>query len=129
MELQLSNVPTEINEFGWFETNATGTILGARHVLFQGSGSQPPTPVGQTVTFKPTLYFGYYFSDVSENGCLVYTLSRFNDPSCFSPNFEHNFAVFNTDPGSPKRSFWIAGLDPAGCGDDDCNLTLVKVVK
>jgi len=28
----------EINEFGWFETNAAGTVKGTRHVLFHGGG-------------------------------------------------------------------------------------------
>ena len=73
----------EINEFGWFETNSTGTVNGTKHVIFQGSGFPPgtlaPDPVGKVVTFTPTQYFGFYYSDVSdperlsgpEHGCFV----------------------------------------------------------
>ena len=127
LQLQLSSQPTEINEFGWFETNKTGTTLGPTHKLFQGSGVPPgsltPDPVGKTATFKPTEYFGYYYRDVSENGCLVYTVSSFTDASCT----DHNFAVFATKPGSHRNAFVIAGEDPPGCNDGDCNLTLVRV--
>lgn len=129
LQLQLSTKSTEINEFGWFETNKTGTVLGPKHKLFQGSGVPPgtltPDPVGKVVTFKPTHYFGYYYSDVSENGCLVYTLSSFTAPVCS----DHNFAVFATKPGSDRNSFVIAGEDPPGCNDGDCNLTLVRVAR
>ena len=127
LQLQLSSKSTEINEFGWFETNPTGTVLGPKHLLFKGSGVPPgsltPDPAGKVVTFKPTQYFGYYYRDVSENGCLVYTLSSFTEPACS----DHNFAVFATKPGSHRNSFVIAGEDPPGCSDGDCNLTLVKV--
>lgn len=128
LQLQLSSKSTEINEFGWFETNKTGTVLGAKHKLFQGSGVPPgsltPDRAGKVATFKPTQYFGYYYRDVSENGCLVYTLSGFADPACS----DHNFVVFATHPGSHRNAFVIAGEDPPGCADGDCNLTLVKVV-
>ncbi len=127
LKLQLSTVPVEINEFGWFETNATGSVAGTRHVLFKGGGVPPgsltPDPVGKTVTFKPTQFFGYYYSDVSENGCLTYTIFGFNTSGCAN----HNIVVFATKPSSTHSTFWIAGEDPAGCGDGDCNLTLVKV--
>src|SRR5579864_1894884 len=128
LQLQLSTVDTEINEFGWFETNSTGTTLGPIHRLFQGSGVPPgssvPTPVGKEVTFKPTKYFGFYFKDVSEGGCLAYTIASFTtDPSCSG----HVFAVFATKPGSRNNVFEIAGLDPPGCADGDCNLTLVRI--
>jgi hypothetical protein len=128
LELQMATVPVEVNEIGWFETGSNGGFVGARHVLFGGCGVPPgsaiPDPVGKTVTFRPTEHFGYYFSDVSEGGCLAYTLSSFNDtPACAG----HHFVVFSTDPGSRHSTFWIAGEDPAGCDDEDCNLTLVKV--
>ena len=128
LQLQLSTVNTEINEFGWFETNSTGTTLGPIHQLFQGSGvptgSLVPSPVGKEVTFKPTEYFGFYFKDVSEGGCLAYTIASFTTtPACSG----HVFAVFATKPGSTNNEFEIAGLDPPGCGDGDCNLTLVRI--
>jgi hypothetical protein len=118
-----------INEIGWFETNAAGSVLGTRHVLFRGAGnpvgSTTPDPVGKKVAFKPTEYFGYYFTDVSELSCHAYTLSGFNDaPGC---NDNHNLVVFSTHPGSHRATFWIAGEDPPGCGDGDCNLTVIKV--
>jgi hypothetical protein len=128
LQLQLSTVPTEINEFGWFETNSTGTTLGPIHQLFQGSGvptgSLVPSPVGKEVTFKPSEYFGFYFKDVSEGGCLAYTIASFTtDPACSG----HVFAVFATKPGSTNNEFEIGGLDPPGCADGDCNLTLVRI--
>jgi hypothetical protein len=130
LELQFTTVPGEINEIGWFETNSTGSVAGTRHILFRGGGVPPgsatPDPVGKKVEFKPTEHFGYYFSDVSENGCLAYTLSSFNDVA--NGCDKHDFVVFSSKPGSDHSIFWIAGIDPPGCGDGDCNLTLIKVV-
>jgi hypothetical protein len=128
LQLQLSTVGTEVNEFGWFETTSTGTMLGPIHRLFQGSGVPPgsliPSTVGKQVTFKPTKYFGFYYKDVSEGGCSVYTIASFTtDPSCSG----HVFAVFATKPGSRNNVFEIGGLDPPGCVDGDCNLTLVRI--
>jgi hypothetical protein len=128
LQLQLSTVDTEINEFGWFETNSTGTMLGPLHRLFQGSGVPPgssvPSPVGKKVTFKPTTFFGFYYKDVSEGGCPVYTIASFTtNPNCSG----HVFAVFATKPGSTNNVFEIGGLDPPGCTDGDCNLTLVRI--
>ena len=45
--------PSEVNDFGWFETNSTGTTLGAKHVLFSGTGinyDQIPTATGTSGT-------------------------------------------------------------------------------
>ena len=129
----------EINEFGWFETDHTGTFHGKSHKLFQGTGySQTLTPdrVGKTVTFTPTSYFGFYYNDVSDpqpptysGGCNAYTILAFNDSDCNAEPLgqgAHNFAVFTQPDTDPI--YWIAGQDPFGCTDDgDCNLTLVKV--
>ena len=30
--------PNEVNDFGWFSTNSSGTIVGTRHKLFGGTG-------------------------------------------------------------------------------------------
>ena len=122
--LNASANANEINEFGWFETNATGSVIGTTHTLFQGSPT--PSPVGATASFTPTQYFGYYYKDFSEGNCFTYTLFNFNDPNCFG---SHNFVVFSTSPGSSRASYWIAGQDPQECpnNDGDCNLTLVKV--
>lgn len=139
----------EINEFGWFETNSTGTVLGTKHVLFQGSGfpagTATPDPVGKTVTFTPTQYFGFYYSDVSdpetlngpEHGCFAYTIFAFNDQDCTAAGTgagpgqgDHVFAIFlqqNQNPNHPP-TYWVAGQDPSTCGNDgDCNLTIVRV--
>jgi hypothetical protein len=139
--LNASANPSEINEFGWFETNSTGTIIGNRHMLFQGSGEPPgtltPDPVGKSVTFTPTTYFGYYYSDVSEptadvppHGCYAYTLFTLNDPRCLDATGfqgDHDFIVFQQPGYTP--TYWIVGEDPADCvnKDGDCNLTIVKV--
>ena len=135
----------EINEFGWFETNSTGTVNGTKHILFQGSGLPPgtltPDPVGKTVTFTPTQYFGFYYSDVSDpetlngprHGCYAYTIFTFNDEDCTQAGAgsnvpgqgDHVFAIFvqKTHP-----TYWVAGQDPSTCSEDgDCNLTIVKV--
>ena len=141
--LNMSSVPTEINEFGWFETNATGTVIGTRHKLFQGSGEPTgtltPDPVGKSVTFTPTTYFGYYYSDVSEpadspsptHGCYAYTLFNLDEPRCTEAGGnqgDHDFVVFIENP-QKDPTYWIAGEDPADCVnlDGDCNLTVVKV--
>jgi uncharacterized repeat protein (TIGR01451 family) len=131
LEVQLSQSAIELNEFGWFETDAAGSFVGQLHPLFLGSGvplgSVTPTPVGTTVTFIPTQFYGYYFLDVSEGGCLVATLRV--DNFCIT-NFDppHSIEAFSTDPGSPLATFWIAALNaPSECRGADCNLTLVKV--
>ena len=152
--LNASANPREINQFGWFETNSTGTVNGPKHLLFQGSGEPPgtltPDPVGKTVRFQPTAYFGFYYSDVSEpacpdgtsepctvpgplHGCYASTIFSFNDPRCTEAaggQGDHDFAVFNQNLG-PNPTYWIAGEDPADCTnfDGDCNLTLVKVTQ
>ncbi len=128
LELQLSRVPSEINEFGWFETDSTGSMIGPLHRLFVGSPN--PDPAGTTVTFTPTQFYGYYYLDFSEGNCFVATLSSFNTPGCSAaPNaLFHNLAAFTTDPNSAQATFWIAGLNAAiECVGADCNLTLVKV--
>jgi hypothetical protein len=148
----------EVNDFGWFETNATGTSVGTRHLLFSGTGvtkDQIPTPTGTSVVFTPTRYFGYYYSDVSEpacpdgtdpdisdppcgdatlplHGCYAYSLFGLNDQKCVDSTGgqgDHDFVIFKD--GTPTRpNYWIAGEDPADCAnaDGDCNLTIVKVI-
>lgn len=142
--LNASAVPTEINEFGWFETNSTGTVIGTRHMLFQGSGeptgSLTPSPVGTSVFFTPTRYFGYYYSDVSEpadtpaptHGCYAYTLFSLDEPRCTEASGgqgDHDFVVFSANPSSSHPTYWVVGEDPADCtsNDGDCNLTIVTV--
>jgi hypothetical protein len=138
-------VPCGVNAFGWFETNAGGTVIGNMHELFSGTGEPryscalTPSPVGSSVTFTPTQYFGYYYSDVSEptqvngvddHGCYAYTLFNQNEPNCQESNQgAHDFVVFSSNPGSSHATYWIAGEDPVDCTtqDGDCNLTLVKV--
>ena len=132
----------EINEFGWFETNSTGTVNGTKHILFNGSGyppgTQTPDPIGRTVTFTPTQYFGYYYSDVSdpetvngpEHGCWAYTIFTFNDEDCTAATGQgdHVFAVFLQQSPGQAPTYWVAGQDPSMCSEDgDCNLTVVKV--
>jgi len=142
--LNASANPAEINEFGWFETNATGSVVGNRHKLFQGTGEPPgsltPDPVGKTVIFTPTTYFGYYYSDVSEptpdtgpqHGCYAYTLFNFDEPRCTEASGGqggHDFVVFITNPAASRTAYWIVGEDPAECPnqDGDCDLTMVRV--
>ena len=136
----------EINEFGWFETNSTGTLNGTKHIIFNGSGfppgSQTPDPVGKVVTFTPTQYFGFYYQDVSDeedqngppHGCWAYTIFFFNDEDCTAAGAgtnvpgqgDHVFAIFSTLGQSP--TYWVAGQDPSLCNNDgDCNLTLVRI--
>ena len=145
--------PDEVNDFGWFETNATGTIVGTRHLLFSGTAvtkDQIPTPTGTSLVFSPTRYFGFYYSDVSEpacpdgtdqpcadpnallHGCYAYSLFSRNDARCTEVGGnqgDHDFVVFKD--GTPSHpNYWIAGEDPADCAnqDGDCNLTIVKVI-
>lgn len=138
----------EINAFGWFETNAFGTLNGTKHVLFHGSGypagSSTPDVIGKTVTFTPTQYFGFYYEDESdpetlngpEHGCWAYTIFGFNDEDCTqagapgnSPGQgDHNFAIFLQEIAGQVPTYWVAGQDPSKCSEDgDCNLTVVKV--
>jgi hypothetical protein len=142
--LNYSVYTSEINEFGWFETDAAGSRIGTRHKLFQGTGEPTgtltPDPVGKTVVFTPTSYFGFYYSDVSEpadypaptHGCYAYTIFTLNEPRCTETGGnqgDHDFAVFASNPASTHPVYWIAGEDPTDClnQDGDCNLTMVRV--
>ena len=138
----------EINEFGWFETNSSGTVNGTKHVLFQGSGYPPgtltPDPVGKVVNFIPTRYYGFYYQDVSdpeqlngpEHGCYASTIFAFNDEDCTQAGApgnipgqgDHVFAIFLQQVPNRAPIYWVAGQDPTLCSEDgDCNLTVVKV--
>jgi hypothetical protein len=140
LELQLSETATELNEFGWFETDANGNIIGKPQPLFFGTPlppnpSEPPASQAGTISIPfpspTTRFYAFYFRDVSEN-CLVATVPVPNLCTNGKPSRgNHRLAVFATDPGSPLSSFWIAGLnDPVECNPStaaDCNLTLVKI--
>lgn len=121
---------------------------GTKHVLFQGSGypagSATPDPVGKTVTFTPTQYFGFYYADESdpetlngqEHGCWAYMIFGFTDEDCTAAGSgsnvpgqgHHVFAVFLQQIPNRSPIYWVAGQDPNLCSEDgDCNLTIVKV--
>ena len=141
----------EINEFGWFETNSTGSVSGTKHSLFHGSGfptsptsTLTPDPIGKNVTFTPTRYFGFYYQDVSDpellngpkHGCYAYTIFGFNDEDCTAAGSgsnvpgqgNHVFAIFIQQSPHHHPIYWVAGQDPSMCSQDgDCNLTIVKV--
>ena len=145
--LNASANPSEINEFGWVETNATGTVVGTRHKLFGGTGvylhNLTPSPVGTIVAFTPTKYFAYYYSNVSEpvdatatvpeHGCYAYTLFNLDEPRCkevTGGQGDHDFIVFSSDAKtSPLHTYWVTSEDPEDCvnQDGDCNLTIVRV--
>jgi hypothetical protein len=137
----------EINEFGWFETNSTGTVNGTKHIIFHGSGFPPgtstPDVIGRTVNFTPTQYYGFYYQDVSDeedlngppHGCYASTIFAFNDERCTAAGTggnagqgDHVFAIFLQHGAGGVPTYWVAGQDPSMCSDDgDCNLTVVKV--
>lgn len=140
--------PDEVNDFGWFETNATGTVIGTRHKLFSGTSinyNQLPTPTGTTVIFTPTKYFGYYYSDVSEpacpdgtdpyiyptqcnnpalplHGCYANTLFLLNDAKCVEATGgqgDHDFVIFSNNAKSANPTYWVVGEDPSDCLSND----------
>ena len=151
--------PDEVNDFGWFETNSTGTIVGTRHKLFSGTGvtkDQLPTPTGTAVTFTPTRYFGYFYSDVSEpacpdgtdtylnglntpcvdpnailHGCYAYSLFQLNDQKCVEATGgqgDHDFIVFSANAQTSSRpTSWVAGEDPSDCANNDGDCNLTIV--
>jgi hypothetical protein len=151
--------PNEVNDFGWFETNAAGTVAGTRHKLFSGTGvtkDQIPTPTGTAVTFTPTRYFGYYYSDVSEpacpdgtdtylnglttpcadpnailHGCYAYSIFTLNDQKCVDSTGgqgDHDFVVFSGNATTSSRpTYWINGEDPADCATNDGDCNLTIV--
>ena len=151
--------PNEVNDFGWFSTNSSGTVVLARHKLFSGTGvtkDQIPTATGTTVTFTPTRYFGFYYSDVSEpacpdgtpttypdgihpcanpnavlHGCYAYSVFTLNDQKCVEATGnqgDHDFVVFSADAQKSSRpTFWVAGEDPADCATNDGDCNLTLV--
>jgi len=44
--LNASGNPAEINETGWFETNSTGSSVGNKHILFEGTGPNEKLDAG-----------------------------------------------------------------------------------
>ena len=84
-----------INVFGWFETNSTGSIVGALHTIFTGPDSN-----GAVAVFTPTTYYGLYFQ--GENGNTFYSVAGLGS----DPNYQH-FAVFDGGNGG----FWIGMED------------------
>jgi hypothetical protein len=151
--------PNEVNDFGWFETNSTGTLVIARHLLFSGTSvtkDQIPTPTGTTVIFKPTTYFGYYYSDISEpacpdgtdttypdgvnpcadptaktHGCYAYSVFSLNDQKCVEATGgqgDHDFVVFSANAKTTSRpTYWVAGEDPSDCLTNDGDCNLTMV--
>jgi len=151
--------PNEVNDFGWFETNSTGTVSGTKHKLFGGTGVTKdliPTPTGTSVTFTPTRYFGYYYSDVSEpacpdgtdtylnsvdtpcvdpnavlHGCYAYSIFSLNDQKCVEATGnqgDHDFVVFSANAQTSSRpTYWVAGEDPADCANNDGDCNLTVV--
>jgi hypothetical protein len=101
------------NKFGWFVTDATGSYVGAKSLLFDGAAGS-----GATATFTPSLYYGFYFE--TQNGTF-YTLSSLQT---VDQNLQH-FALFDGGAGS----YWVAMEDTAlaGHSDLDYNDMLVKV--
>jgi len=103
------------NRFGWFETNAAGTLIGARHELFDGATN------GTNATFSPTSYFGYYLTDGKSN-TTWYSLSTGN-PS--GQTTQQHFAIFAPTGSS---TFWIGMEDlPLSASDKDYNDLVIKV--
>lgn len=116
--------PNEVNDFGWFETNATGTVLGARHKLFSGTGvtkDQIPTPIGTAVTFTPTRYFGYYYSDVSEPACPDGTDTYLNGLAtpCADPNAVlhgcYAYSIFTFNDQNVLKPLAARGITTSSC--------------
>jgi hypothetical protein len=148
--------PNEVNDFGWFETNSTGSVVGTRHLLFSGTGvtkDQIPTATGTSIVFTPTRYFGFYYSDVSEpacpdgtdpsnldpqcgnaalplHGCYANTLFNLNDAKCVDATGgqgDHDFVVFKDGGSSTHPNYWVAGEDPADCANNDGDCNLTMV--
>ncbi len=82
------------NEFGWCETDAGGTSLGACTALFGGSAG-----VGASSAFAPSGYHAYYFKPDAARDTMFSTLSKFNSADLG----RQHFAVF--DAGN---AYWLA---------------------
>jgi hypothetical protein len=103
------------NKFGWFETNAAGTLIGATHQLFSGGSN------GTSTTFSPTSYYGYYLTDGTTN-TTWYSLSNGNPLGQLT---DQHFAIFTS---SNPSTFWIGMEDlPLSASDRDFNDLVVKV--
>ena len=103
-----------IGEFGWFETNSTGSILGTQHPLFTFTDT-----IGTVRNFTPTPFYGYYYSFF---GNTFYTISRFNTVR----QDQQRFAVFEPTPGAILCTVWI-GLDDTPDSDGDYNDMIVSI--
>ena len=105
----------ETNVFGWFETDATGAVIGATHPLFSGVTGQ------SSAEFSPTLYYGYYLTS-TVHGATWYTLSSGN-PS--DETSDQHFAAFE---GPDSYTFWIGAEDrPFSIADQDFNDFIIEV--
>jgi hypothetical protein len=119
--LNATAVPCGVNAFGWFETNSSGGAIGTRHELFSGTGEPRyscalvPSSVGSTVTFTPTQYFGFYYSDVSEPAC--------NDGSTDPQNFTPEVCPINIGGGNGHGcyAYTLFNLNEPRCTNNDTN--------
>lgn len=82
------------NRFGWFETNAAGSVVLNPQQLFSG-----PQGAGAVATFTPTPYYGFYLT--TQEGYTFYTLSSLGS----DPGNQH-FAVFRDG-----QSYWLGMED------------------
>jgi hypothetical protein len=111
--LYLEKVAANKNIFGWFETDSAGSVLGAKHVLFDGN---VVSPVSGPVNFAPTAYNGFYLEGPSGS---FHSLSGFNSPD---DNLQH-FTIFKED----DFTFWIGVEDlKKSSSDKDYNDMIFK---
>ena len=103
------------NVFGWFETDAAGTAIGALHPLFIGATTET------SAEFSPTSHYGYYVSS-AVTGDTWFTLSSGNPDG---ETGDQHFAVFG---GAQSSTFWIGVEDlPFSVADVDFNDFIVEV--
>lgn len=104
------------NILGWFETDATGSLIGTMHQLFAG-----PDSAGAVAAFAPTAYYGFYLT--SSQGTF-FTLATLN---AVDTNKQH-FAVFAPNANNINNEFWIGSEDlRLNSSDKDYNDLVVHI--
>jgi len=87
------------NIFGWYETDANGSAIGASHLLFGG-----PASAGAVATFAPTAYYGFFLTSPAGT---FYTLSSLSP----SDAGNQHFAVFAPNSSNSNIDFWMGAED------------------
>jgi hypothetical protein len=107
------------NEFGWYQADSSGNIVGGLNTLF--GGPAVPTNNQTVTTFNTTQNFGFYLckGGTVAGACSAGNLFLSGTSYSSSDGTSGKFALFSQNPVHPNSSssintYWIGVEDTAG---------------